>query len=199
MRMRTGSTPWRAGSVLAPRVLPAGPYGSVTIRDATEADVPAILAIYNDVLAVSTAIFSETPATLESRQQWFRRRREQGYPVLVATDDSGVLGFASFGDFRTWPGYRHTVEHSVHVRADARRRGVGRGLMEVLLARATSLGKHVMVAGVDAANLVSIRMHEQLGFRQAGTLHHVGCKFGRWLDLTFLERRLDDRATPGLS
>ena len=171
----------------------------MTIRDAIEADVPAILAIYNDVLAVSTAIFSETPATLESRQQWFRRRREQGYPVLVATDDSGVLGFASFGDFRTWPGYRHTVEHSVHVRADARRRGVGRGLMEVLLARATSLGKHVMVAGVDADNLVSIRMHEQLGFRQAGTLHHVGCKFGRWLDLTFLERRLDDRATPGLS
>ena len=171
----------------------------MTIRDATEPDVPAILAIYNDVLASSTAIFSERPSTLETRQQWFRSRREQGYPVLVATDDSGVLGFASFGDFRTWPGYRHTVEHSVHVRPDARRLGVGRGLMEVLLARATAMGKHVMVAGVDTDNLVSIHMHERLGFHQAGTLHHVGCKFGRWLDLTFLERRLDDRTTPGPS
>jgi phosphinothricin acetyltransferase len=166
------------------------------IRDATEADLPAILAIYNDVLTTSTAIFSETPATLEDRLQWFRARRELGYPVLVAVDDSGVLGFASFGDFRSWPGYRHTVEHSVHVRADARGRGVGGALMRVLLFRAVTLGKHVMVAGVDADNAGSIRLHERLGFQRAGTLHHVGCKFGRWLDLTFLERILDERATP---
>ena len=162
------------------------------IRDATEADLPAILAIYNDVLATSTAIFSETPTTLEDRRQWFRARRDAGYPVLVATDDSGVLGFATFGDFRTWPGYRHTVEHTVHVRADARGRGIGRGLITVLLERAGELGKHVMVAGVDADNLTSIRLHERLGFQRAGTLHQVGCKFGRWLDLTFLERRLDE-------
>ncbi len=168
----------------------------MSIRDATEADVPAILAIYNDVLATSTAIFSEVPTTLEERLRWFRARRDLGYPVLVATDASGVLGFASFGDFRSWPGYRHTVEHSVHVRADARGRGVGRELVRVLLDRATTLGKHVMVAGVDADNLVSIRLHERLGFQRAGTLHHVGCKFGRWLDLTFLERRLDDRPAP---
>jgi L-amino acid N-acyltransferase YncA len=167
------------------------------IRDATEADLPAILAIYNDVLATSTAIFSETPTTLEDRRQWFRARREAGYPVLVATDDSGVLGFATFYDFRTWPGYRHTVEHTVHVRADARGHGVGRELMTVLLERAVGLGKHVMVAGVDADNLTSIRLHERLGFHRAGTLHQVGCKFGRWLDLTFLERRLDERLAPG--
>ncbi|HVP59469.1 MAG TPA: GNAT family N-acetyltransferase [Myxococcaceae bacterium] len=168
----------------------------MTFRDATEADVPAILAIYNDVLTRSTAIFSESPTTLEERLQWFRARRELGYPVLATTDATGIVGFASFGDFRSWPGYRHTVEHSVHVRADARGQGVGRELMTVLLERATGLGKHVMVAGVDAENLVSIRMHERLGFRRAGTLHQVGCKFGRWLDLTFLERRLDGRATP---
>ena len=166
------------------------------IRDATEADLPAILAIYNDVLASSTAIFSDHPSTLEDRLQWFRARREAGYPVLVDSDDSGVLGFASFGDFRSWPGYRHTIEHSVHVRRDARSRGVGSALMRVLLQRALELGKHVMVAGVDADNLGSIRLHERLGFRQAGKLHHVGCKFGRWLDLTFLERRLDHRPAP---
>jgi phosphinothricin acetyltransferase len=168
----------------------------VIVRDATESDVPAILAIYNDVLATSTAIFSDIPSKLEDRLQWLRDRRALGYPVLVATDDSGVLGFASFADFRSWPGYRNTVEHSVHVRADARGRGTGSALMRVLLERATALGKHVMVAGVDADNVGSIRLHERLGFQRAGTLHHVGCKFGRWLDLTFLERRLDDRAAP---
>ena len=168
----------------------------MTIRDATESDVPAILAIYNEVLATSTAIFSEIPATLDDRLQWFRARTDAGYPVLVATDDSGVLGFATFGDFRSWPGYRHTVEHSVHVREDARGRGVGSELVRTLLDRAVALGKHVMVAGVDADNLGSIRLHERLGFRRAGTLHHVGCKFGRWLDLAFLERQLDERAGP---
>jgi phosphinothricin acetyltransferase len=125
----------------------------VIVRDATESDVPAILAIYNDVLATSTAIFSEIPATLDERLQWLRARKALGYSVLVATDDSGVLGFASFGDFRSWPGYRYTVEHSVHVRADARGRGIGGALVRVLLERATALGKHVMVAGVDADNV----------------------------------------------
>jgi len=168
----------------------------LVIRDATEADLPAILAIYNDVLTTSTAIFSEIPATLEERLQWFRTRRDHGHSVLVATEESGVVGFASFADFRSWPGYRYTVEHSVHVRSDARGRGVGGALVRVLMERATAAGKHVMVAGVDADNVGSIRLHERLGFRRTGTLHHVGCKFGRWLDLAFLERRLDERPAP---
>ena len=183
--------------MLARGASPAGYSAPVSIRDATEADLPAILAIYNDVLATSTAIFSHTPATLEDRLQWFRSRRELGYPVLVATDASGVLGFATFGDFRSWPGYRYTVEHTVHVSAGARGNGIGRALVLELLARAAALGKHVMVAGVDADNAISIRMHERLGFQRVGTLHQVGCKFGRWLDLTFLERRLDDAPPPG--
>lgn len=168
----------------------------MNVRDATEADLPAILAIHNDVLTTSTAIFSEIPATLEDRLQWFRTRRGLGYPVLVAEDASGIVGFASFGDFRSWPGYRHTIEHSVHIRADARGRGVGTELVTALLDRAIALGKHVMVAGVDAENVGSIHMHERLGFRRAGTLHQVGCKLGRWLDLTFLERVLDGHASP---
>ncbi len=166
------------------------------IRDATEAEVPGILDIYNEVLATSTAIFSDTPTTVEERLQWFRARRQLGYPMLVARDGSGVIGFASFGDFRSWPGYRHTVEHSVHVRVDVRGRGVGGELMRALVDRASAMGKHVMVAGVDAENVASIRLHERLGFQRAGTLHQVGCKFGRWLDLTFLELRLDARPGP---
>jgi phosphinothricin acetyltransferase len=110
--------------------------------------------------------------------------------VLIARDEQGVAGFATFGDFRAWPGYRFTVEHSVHVRAAGRGRGVGTLLVQALLARAAALGKHVMIAGVDAANAAAIRFHERLGFEKCGHLREVGYKFERWLDLVFLQRRL---------
>lgn len=162
----------------------------VQVEDARESDLEGLVAIYNDVLATSTAIFSHVPVTLEERTQWWRTRASQGYPVLVARDARGVLGYASFGDFRAWPGYRFTVEHSVHVRADGRGRGVGTVLVTELIARAAALGKHVMIGGVDADNTASIRFHERLGFEQAGNLREVGYKFERWLDLVFLQRRL---------
>ena len=158
------------------------------IRDAGEPDLPGLLAIYNDVIATSTAVYSYLPVTLEDRLQWWRTRVASGYPVLVATDQSAILGFATFGDFRAWPGYRFTVEHSVHVRADRRGQGIGKRLVEALFPRAAALGKHVMVAGVDAANAASIRFHERLGFEQVGHLREVGYKFDRWLDLAFLQR-----------
>lgn len=163
------------------------------IRDAIESDLPGLLAIYNDVIATSTAIYSTAPATLEDRTQWWRARVTQGYPVLVATDASGVLGFSTFGDFRSWPGYRFTVEHSVHVRADCRGRGIGKDLVKALFPCAATLGKHVMIAGVDAANEASIRFHENLGFEKAGHLREVGHKFNRWLDLVFLQRWIAPR------
>src|ERR1700756_2375831 len=165
----------------------------VQVEDAREGDLEGLVAIYNEVLAGSTAIFSHLPVTLEERTQWWRARARQGYPVLVARDARGVLGYASFGDFRAWPGYRFTVEHSVHVRADGRGRGIGTVLMTELIARAAALGKHVMIGGVDADNTASIRFHERLGFEQAGRLREVGYKFERWLDLVFLQRRIQDR------
>ena len=163
------------------------------IRDAGEPDLPGLLAIYNDVIATSTAVYSYLPVTLEDRLQWWRTRVASGYPVLVATDQSAILGFATFGDFRAWPGYRFTVEHSVHVRADRRGQGIGKRLVEALFPRAAALGKHVMVAGVDAANAASIRFHERLGFEQVGHLREVGYKFDRWLDLVFLQRWIEPR------
>ena len=162
-----------------------------TVRDAGEADLPAILAIYNDVIATSTAVYSDTPSALADREVWWTTRVEQDYPVLVAIDDSGVIGFASFGDFRAWPGYRFTVEHSVHVRGDRRSQGVGSALMTPLIARAGVLGKHVMLGGVDAGNHASLRFHERLGFERAAHFREVGFKFGRWLDLVFLQRFID--------
>ena len=158
------------------------------IRDAAEADLPGLLGIYNDVITTSTAVYSNVTVTLDDRRDWWRARVQMGYPVLTAVEDSGVLGFATFGDFRTWPGYRFTVEHTVHVRADCRGRGIGQSLVAALFPRAAALGKHVMVAGVDAANAASIRFHERLGFEQVGHLREVGFKFDRWLDLVFLQR-----------
>lgn len=163
------------------------------IRDAGEADLPGLLAIYNDVIATSTAIYSYSPVTLEERTQWWRSRVAMGYPVLVAADASGVLGFSTFGDFRAWPGYRFTVEHSVHVRADRRGQGIGKELVKALFPRASALDKHVMIAGVDAANHASIRFHERLGFDKSGHLREVGYKFDRWLDLVFLQRWIEPR------
>ena len=160
------------------------------IKDAGVDDLPGLLAIYNEVIATSTAIYTEQPATLDDRVTWWNARIAQGYPVLVATDGTGVIGFASFGDFRAWPGYRFTVEHSVHVRADRRGGGVGTALMRVLLARATALGKHVMIAGVDADNQASLQFHERLGFQRVAHFSQVGIKFDRWLDLVFLQRLL---------
>ena len=162
-----------------------------TIRDARIDDVEGVLAIYNDVIATSTAVYRDDPATLGDRQDWWRARVAQGYPVLVAMDASGVVGFASFGDFRAWPGYRYTVEHTVHVRADRRGQGVGSALMPPLIERAALLGKHVMIAGVDAENHGSIRFHERLGFTRVAHFREVGFKFGRWLDLVFLQRMLN--------
>jgi L-amino acid N-acyltransferase len=162
----------------------------LVIADATEEDLPGILAIYNDVIATSTAIYSETPVTIENRVEWFQGRAGQGYPILVARDAAGVAGYASFGDFRAWPGYRFTVEHSVHVRADRRGQGIGTKLMEALLPRATALGKHVMIGGIDADNAASIRLHERLGFERTAHMKQVGYKFDRWLDLVFMQRTL---------
>jgi phosphinothricin acetyltransferase len=163
------------------------------IRDATEDDLPGLVAIYNDVIVTSTAVYFYAPVTLEDRAQWWRARGAQGYPVLVASDASGVLGFSTFGDFRPFPGYRFTVEHSVHVRADCRGQGIGQDLVKALFPRAGALGKHVMIAGVDAANEASIRFHESLGFEKTGHLREVGHKFDRWLDLVFLQRWIAPR------
>jgi phosphinothricin acetyltransferase len=100
------------------------------------------------------------------------------------------VGFGSFGDFRVWPCYRHSVEHSVHVRADRRGAGIGRMLVTDLMVRAAAMGKHVMIAGIDADNPVSIGLHQSLGFEMVGRFHEVGYKFGRWLDLVFMQRIL---------
>ncbi|WP_110992967.1 GNAT family N-acetyltransferase [Pseudomonas sichuanensis] len=169
---------------------------SYPIRDALAADLPGILAIYNDAVRNTTAIWNETPVDLANRQAWFEARAQQGYPILVAVDETGVLGYASFGDWRPFEGFRHTVEHSVYIRGDQRGKGLGPILMAALIERARACDKHVMVAAIESGNAASIRLHQRLGFAITGQMAQVGVKFGRWLDLTFMQLNLDDNALP---
>jgi L-amino acid N-acyltransferase len=166
------------------------------IRDAETADLDAITDIHNHAVVHTTAIWNEDAVDVSDRAAWLAARRERGYPVIVAVDETGVIGYASFGDWRPHSGYRHTVEHSVYVRDDQQGRGIGKALMIELIDRARRLGVHVMVAAVESGNLASIVLHKRLDFLQVGRMPQVGAKFGRWLDLTFLQLILDDRPFP---
>ena len=168
------------------------------IRDATAADLEAIRAIYNDAVLNTTAIWMDGIVDLANRQAWFAARAQQGYPILVAENAAGeVVGYASFGDWRPFDGFCNTVEHSVYVRADQRGNGLGPLLMAALIERAKACGKHVMVAAIESGNAASIRLHERLGFVTTGQMPQVGRKFGRWLDLTFMQLILTpERSAP---
>lgn len=162
------------------------------ILDATQADLPAILAIYNEAVEHTTAIWNESQVDLANRQAWLAERHATGFPVLVAHDDAGsVVGYASYGTWRAIQGFRHTVEHSVYVRSDQRGQGLGPLLMQALIERAKHAGLHVMVAAIESGNSASIRLHERLGFVTTGQMPQVGRKFDRWLDLTFMQLMLE--------
>jgi L-amino acid N-acyltransferase YncA len=162
------------------------------IREASESDAGGILRIYNDAVANTTAIWNEHLSSLESRVAWLAERQQSGYPVLVAAERAHILGYASFGAFRPWDGYRHTVEYSVYVDGSSRRRGVGSALMDRLIERARAMRKHVMIAGIEATNEPSLELHARLGFSKVGHLRSVGRKFDRWLDLIFMQLLLED-------
>ena len=157
------------------------------IRAAFEKDLPGILAIYNDAILHTTASYDYAPHTLEERTQWFKRLTSTGYPLLVDERDGQITGFADYGSFRDWPAYKYTVEHSIYVHPAFRRQGIARKLMQELIADAEKQEYATMIAGIDSANMGSIRLHEQLGFQKAGTIQKAGFKFGHWLDLVFYQ------------
>jgi L-amino acid N-acyltransferase YncA len=160
------------------------------IGPAARRDLAEILQIYNEVIRNSTAVYTEVELTAERGEAWFTAKRSGGFPFIVARDASGITGFGTFGEFRAPPCYQHSVEHSVHVRSDRRGQGIGRSLVIELMSQAAAMRKHVMIAGIDADNAVSIKLHESLGFINVGHFREVGFKFGRWLDLVFLQCRL---------
>jgi phosphinothricin acetyltransferase len=160
------------------------------LRPASEADLPQILAIYNEAVRNTTASYDYTAQTLAVREAWFAQKQAQSLPVLVMAREEEILGFGSYGPFRPWDGYQYTVEHSLYVHPSYRRQGIGKALLAALIEVAFQQQVHVMVAGIDAENQGSIVLHKQFGFIAVGTLQQVGFKFGRWLDLCFMQKIL---------
>lgn len=166
------------------------------IRHARAEDCAAIADIFNYAVLHTAAIWNDSTVDAENRLAWFYQRGNAGYPVLVAQDGDKVVGYASFGDWRAFDGFRHTVEHSVYVHPEHHGKGIGRLLMEQLIAEARKIGKHVMVAGIESQNAASVALHHKLGFTITAQMPQVGTKFGRWLDLTFMQLQLDTRSEP---
>ena len=168
-----------------------------TVACTDERHAGAILDIFNEAIATSTALYDYAPRPLAGMQAWFAAKEQGGYPVIGLEDGSGrLLAFGSYGSFRAWPAYKYTVEHSVYVHADHRGRGLGRQVLQALVEAARQAGLHTMIGGIDAQNVASIALHQQLGFTHVGTLPQVGFKFGRWLDLAFYQRLLDTPLAP---
>lgn len=157
----------------------------------------AILDIFNEAIANSTALYDYQPRPLASMEAWFAAKEKGNFPVLGIEDADGtLLAFGSFGTFRAWPAYKYSVEHSVYVHQDHRGRGLGVQIMQALIAAARARDVHAMLGGIDASNAGSIALHERLGFSHVGTLPQVGFKFGRWLDLAFYQLLLDTPLQP---
>jgi len=156
-----------------------------------------ILAIFNDAIVNSTALYDYKPRTPEMITNWFEDKVKGNYPVIGIENDAGqLMGFGSYGTFRVRPAYKYSVEHSVYVDARFRGQGVGKGLLQEIIAAAQSQQYHVLVGGIDASNTVSIRLHEAAGFTFCGTIRQAGFKFGRWLDLSFYQLILPTPSQP---
>ena len=158
----------------------------LTIRPATVDDLPAINEIYNHYVLHSTATSQEVPEPIEGRRAWFGRHGA-GYPVTVAVANGIVVGWGSLSPFHVRSAYRRTVENSVYVRHDLHRRGIGGTLLNDLVARARSIGHHTMIGIIAAEQAASVALHRKAGFTEVAHLREVGFKFGRWLDVVYLQ------------
>ena len=167
------------------------------VRCTFDRHAAAILAIFNEAILTSTALFDYQPRAPETMVAWFETKAARNFPVVgVESDDGTLLGFASYGSFRAWPAYKYTVEHSVYVLQGHRGNGIGRVLLQRLVEEARAQEYHLLVGGIEATNRASIALHESLGFTHAGTIRQAGFKFGRWLDLAFYQRLLDTPRNP---
>ncbi|HDG4107560.1 TPA: N-acetyltransferase [Staphylococcus aureus] len=155
------------------------------IRCAKKEDLNAILAIYNDAIINTTAVYTYEPQTIDERIAWFETKQRNHEPIFVFEENGSVLGFATFGSFRPWPAYQYTIEHSIYVDASARGKGIASQLLQHLIVEAKAKGYRTLVAGIDASNEASIKLHQKFNFKHAGTLTNVGYKFDYWLDLAF--------------
>jgi L-amino acid N-acyltransferase len=157
----------------------------------------AILDIFNEAIANSTALYDYHPRDLSFMGEWFAIKQDKDFPVIGAIDDGGeLLGFATYGTFRERAAYKYSIEHSVYVRSIDRGRGIGKALLSGLIDRAREQQYHTIIGGIDIENQASIALHEGLGFQRAGVIAQAGYKFDRWLDLVFYQLILDTPTHP---
>lgn len=169
---------------------------AVQVREAVAADVPAIRAIYNAAVAEPAAACEDEPHSLKQREDWFAQFQRRNFPVLVAEQGGVVIGWGSLGPHQERAGFRFTGSVAVYVDAVFRRVGVGSLLLKALMVAGKARRLHCVVAAIDSLNNPSIRLHEQHGFTEAGTLRQAGCKQGEWRDVVYLQRLLDERSEP---
>ena len=156
------------------------------VRPATPDDAAAITDIYNQAVRATTASFDIEPKSVEERLAWLADRAPR-HPVIVAEDESTVAGWGALSRYSERPAYDATVEISVYVDAAWHRRGVGRLLTDTLLARASAIGVHSVIARICTENAASVSLCKEAGFAEAGVMHEVGWKFERWLDVATYE------------
>ncbi len=149
-----------------------------------------IMEIFNEVISSSTALYEYQPRSMDTMKSWFETKSAGNFPIIGLIDQSNVLGFASYGTFRPQPAYQFTVEHSLYIHSDHRGFGYGKLLLEEIIKRARESQMRSTIGVIDAQNLVSIRLHEQLGFKQVGMIPEAGFKFDRWLDAAIFQLKL---------
>lgn len=177
--------------------LPELPAGFIWAGGEYSRHAAGILAIFNEAIAHSAALYEYEPRSLETMQRWFAAKAAGHYPVwVIETQTGAVAGFASYGAFRLFPAYKYTLEHSLYVHQDWRGMGLGRRLLQVIEAGAAAQDCHVLIAAIDAGNHASRGLHERAGFACQGTLNAVGFKFGQWLDLCLYQKLLTTPAQP---
>ena len=160
----------------------------MNVRPTTRDDLFGILEIYNEAVLNTTASYDYEPRTLEHRIAWFEDHVKNNLPVLVVVNEAGrVVGWGALNRYHDRKGYQFTAENSVYVAANLRGSGIGRLLMRPLVDAARERGLHAILAGIDAENEASIRLHASFGFLKVAHLKQVGFKFGRWLDVVYME------------
>lgn len=166
------------------------------IREANENDLKDILEIYNDAILNTTAVYDYQAHTLEQRKLWYQMKLEENFPVLVYEEDNKVIGFATFGSFRARPAYKYTVENSVYIHNEYRKKGIGELLMNQIIKVAEERDYKTLIAAIDETNEASIKLHIKLGFKYVGTIKKAGYKFNKWLDLSFYQYELSGPKNP---
>ena len=158
----------------------------ITIRPATEADQQSMMEIYNEAVLNSNATFDTEPRTLQTQLSWFRLHKHN-HPVLIAEEESQIIGWASLSPWSERCAYETTVEVSIYIHKDFRGKGTGIKLLKIITLEGEKLGNHTIISRITGGNDVSIHIHEKLGYRHIGVMEEVGFKFGKYQDVYMMQ------------